>query len=238
MTAQHDTGRRLAEHLRLEDPGRAPDWLLESTLAIIETTPQRRRWLHLPWRFPIVNMFAKLAIAVVVVAAVAMALTTFAAVGGPGPTASPSPPPTSAPSPSSTPVTIGSVTLTPTGCTWAGETSQLPAGTVRIEASNDTPDDAAFVLYAVSAGHSFPELATTIEGYDAHAHQDPLGVEIQVPANVATSDGLLGLLASGATRSLEAEVKSGSVAGFACTHGDAAKAATYDVYSVGPLEFK
>jgi hypothetical protein len=252
MTAQHDPGRRLAEHLRIEAPTRAPDWLLESTLAIIETTPQRRGLLRLPWRIPIVNTFAKLAITAVAVVVGAVAVTTFAGsrlpgIGGPGPvvvTPSPSPSPSASPSPTPSPspaataATIGSLTLTTTGCQWVGETTGLPAGPVQLEASNTTPDDGSFALYVLAPGHAYQELATVLDQLNTRAHQNPSQLQIQVPTDIASPDGLIGLLAPGATKSLTTDIPAGSVVGIACTHGDAAADAVFDVYAVGPLAFR
>jgi hypothetical protein len=253
MTAERDPGRRLAEHLRFEAQGRAPDWLLESTLAIIDTTPQRRGLRRLPWRFPIVNTFAKLAVAAVAVIVGAVALTTLSgarlpAVGGPGPAVvspapTPSPTPTPAPSPSPVPSqttvpTVGSVTLSATGCAWAGDTSALSSGPIQIEATNATQSDAGFALYLVAPGHTYQELATIIEGYDAQAQQDPQNVQISVPETIAIGHGVIGILRPGATASLASDIPSGSVAGIACWRGDPAANAVNNVYSVGPLEFR
>lgn len=150
-------------------------------------------------------------------------------------TASPATPSTS---PSSRTVAIGSLTLDATGCHWAGDTSGLPAGSIRIEVTNATPDDAAIPLFVVGPGHTYAELAAYLQAEDALAHQDPHSA-IKINPDVATGFGIIGLLRSGKKASLMAnDIPSGSVAGLACVDADPAKGITYDVYSVGPLEFR
>ncbi len=52
MTANKDLGRRLSELYEAEAAPRAPDWLLEQALEIIDTTRQRRVVIRVPWRLP------------------------------------------------------------------------------------------------------------------------------------------------------------------------------------------
>src|SRR4029453_606754 len=97
---------RIADFYESEAPPRAPDWVLRSALQTIDDTPQRRVVIRVPWRFPHMNTFAKVAIAAVVVIAVgALGLSVLgprspSGVGGQS-TASPSPRPS--PSPATTP---------------------------------------------------------------------------------------------------------------------------------------
>jgi hypothetical protein len=103
MNANDDVEQRISDFYAAEEPSRAPSWLLESALATIDSTPQRRAVIRLPRRFSNMNSFAKLAIAAVVVIAVgAVGLALFRpgstpAVGGlppsPSPTILPSLPP-------------------------------------------------------------------------------------------------------------------------------------------------
>ena len=104
--------------------------------------------------------------------------------------------------------------------------------------SNASTDDAGVSLFVVDAGHSYQELATALEGYDTQAQQNPTSVQIQ--PDMATPDGLIGLLSSGATKVLatRVDIASGSTAGIACWRGDVASGSIYDVYPVGPLQFK
>lgn len=119
MSANDDLERRVADFYATEDPGRAPDWLLESALGTIDNTHQRRVLIRVPWRISPMNIYAKLVVAAVVVIAVgAIGLAVLRpaqtpGVGGPGPSpsrsASPaastssSPPPSPSPSPSPLP---------------------------------------------------------------------------------------------------------------------------------------
>jgi len=96
MTADDDLERRIADFYATEAPTRAPDWVLASTLATVDTTRQRRAAIALPWRVPHVNVYAKAAaaiVAVIAVAAIGVALLRPGSTSGVGqvPTASPSP---------------------------------------------------------------------------------------------------------------------------------------------------
>ena len=70
MNANHELERRLADFYATEAPQRAPDRVLESVLATSDITRQRRAVFRLPWRFPIMNSYAKMAIAAVAVIAI------------------------------------------------------------------------------------------------------------------------------------------------------------------------
>jgi hypothetical protein len=104
MSADRDLERRIADFYETEAPSRAPDWVLRTALETIDTTPQRRAVIRVPWRFPPMNTFAKVAIAAVVVIAVGVVglsvlrPSSSSNVGGGQPTASattsPSPTPT------------------------------------------------------------------------------------------------------------------------------------------------
>lgn len=85
MNAKPDLERRLASFYEAEAPQRAPDWVLTAALATIETTPQRRSFIRVPWRFPPMNGLPRLAAIVVAVAAVA-AVGFVAMTGGGLPT--------------------------------------------------------------------------------------------------------------------------------------------------------
>jgi hypothetical protein len=70
MNASFDLERRLADFYATEAPPRAPDWVLTAALTTIDTIPQRRTPISAPWRFPIMNTYAKVATAAVAVVAV------------------------------------------------------------------------------------------------------------------------------------------------------------------------
>ena len=70
MNANHELERRLADFYATEAPQRASERVLDSVLAITGTTKQRRAVFRMPWRFPIMNSYAKMAIAAVAVIAI------------------------------------------------------------------------------------------------------------------------------------------------------------------------
>jgi hypothetical protein len=101
MNANHELERRLADFYATEAPQRAPDRVLEAVLETSEITRQRRALIRLPWRFPIMNNVAKVAIAavaVIAIGAVGLAVLrpgTSPGVGGPALTPSPESSPSS-----------------------------------------------------------------------------------------------------------------------------------------------
>lgn len=102
MTANHDLQRRLSRYYEAEPPLRAPDWVLQSALSTIESTPQRRGPTALG-RYSTLATYTKLAAAAVVVLAVGgLALWQFAPTG-PGGQPTPTPTPTMQPSASPSP---------------------------------------------------------------------------------------------------------------------------------------
>ena len=136
MNVNRDLERQLADFYESESPSRAPDWVLRSALQTIDDTPQRRVVIRVPWRFPDMNTFAKVAIAAVVVIAVgALGLSALgprspSGVGG-QPTDSPSPFPSPTPSASpsaspSTPALTGTFTSTRHGFSISYPTGWVP----------------------------------------------------------------------------------------------------------------
>jgi len=112
MTRPSDPGFdvRIADWLEA-DPNLAPPDLMRTVESALPSIPQRRV-LHLPWRFPPMSTFAKLAIAAVAVIAIG-AVGIFAlqprnvpSVGG---APSPSPSPSATPSPSPSPAAAASI---------------------------------------------------------------------------------------------------------------------------------
>ena len=106
MSAYDDLERRIADFYSSETPTRAPDRVLESVLDSIDETKQRRVLIRVPWRFPNMNSFAKVAVVAVVVIAVGLVGLSFLRPASPSgvgglPTASPSP--SSSPTPSASP---------------------------------------------------------------------------------------------------------------------------------------
>jgi hypothetical protein len=119
MNSNGDLGRRLSDHYASEAPNRAPDWLLDSAIETIESTPQRRVLIRAPWRNPFMNTNAKLGAAaviavVLVVGGIALLRpgsssdvgSTPSALPSAVPSAAPSALPSAAPSPAATPISI------------------------------------------------------------------------------------------------------------------------------------
>lgn len=102
MTANHDLQRRLARHFESEPPPRAPDWVLQSALSTIESTPQRRG-LPVLRRYTDLSTYTKLAAAAALVVAVGGFTLWQMGQGGPGGIPAASPLPTAAPSATAAP---------------------------------------------------------------------------------------------------------------------------------------
>jgi hypothetical protein len=103
MSSNHDLERRIADYYASEPPPRAPERVHEAARVTIDTTRQRRVVIRVPWRFPIMHGFARLAaaaVAVIAVGAVGLALFGPGASGIGGPASTPSPSPFASPSPS------------------------------------------------------------------------------------------------------------------------------------------
>jgi hypothetical protein len=161
MTANHDLERRVAAFYGSEAPQRAPDRVLMQALATIDTTRQRRELGLVPWRFPTMNSYAKLAIAAVVVLAVgALGLAVLRPGDGPslgGPIQSPSTSPPAAPStPPSQAATPPPLTGTFTSAVH-GLSLSYPAGWTVVPANPDAPREPGFLDPAVDTLHD-PQL--------------------------------------------------------------------------------
>ena len=102
MNANDSLERGIADAYNAEAPHRAPDWVLANALETIESTPQRRVLIRVPWRFPDMNStFAKVAIAAVAVIVVGVVgLNMLSPRGSSSGGAQPSPSPSASPSPS------------------------------------------------------------------------------------------------------------------------------------------
>ena len=131
MNANDSLERGIADVYEREAPPRAPDWVLASVLDAVESTPQRRVVIPVPWRFRHMNTYAKAAIAAVVVIAIgALGLSMLgprsSGVGGP-PSASPSvsPSPSISPGLSAPPLT-GTFTSERNGFTISYPTGWVP----------------------------------------------------------------------------------------------------------------
>jgi hypothetical protein len=210
MSANHDLERRLADFYATEAPSRAPDWVLGSALATIETTQQRRALFRVPWRLQHMNPYVKLAVAAVAVIAIGfLGLTllrpgTAPGVGGsgtpPSPSPSPSPPPSISPNPSSSPLPALTETFTstihgisvcyPAGWTLQPATEPWRTGIVQ----GDSPY--ADVIYEKEADSPFIAVASQPLGGKT-LDQWATDYLVQLPCNATgpvTVDGAQGVL--------------------------------------------
>jgi hypothetical protein len=172
MTDSTQLERRVAAHYATEAPARAPAWVLERALDAIETTSQRRVLVQVPWRFPVMTNFAKLAAAAVVV--VAVGAVGFAVLrpgsSGPGVQASPSPSLSASPSPSPAPsASAGSTERQPAIGFSPPFSYVLPAGAefavlplgqalfeIRIPAAAETGTPSGLIVQAIGGGRVDP----------------------------------------------------------------------------------
>jgi hypothetical protein len=77
MNANLDLERRLADFYTSEAPQQAPNRVLRFALETIDTTPQRRVFIHAPWRFPRMTAPTRLVVAailLIVAGAIGLAL--------------------------------------------------------------------------------------------------------------------------------------------------------------------
>ena len=131
MNANDNLERGIADVYHAEAPHRAPDWVLANALETIESTPQRRVLIRVPWRFPDMNnTFAKVAIAAVVVLAIGVVglnLLRPSASSGVGAQPSASPSATPSPSPSPSPAASASQAMSTFTSTMHGMSIDYPA---------------------------------------------------------------------------------------------------------------
>ena len=98
MSVNHDLERRITDHYAAEAPPRAPDWVLERILAVVDTTPQRRTVFGPPWWIPSMpSTSVKLGATAIAIASIGLVGLTFLRqpAAGPGGSMSPVTPPAS-----------------------------------------------------------------------------------------------------------------------------------------------
>ena len=144
MNANDNLERGIADVYHAEAPHRAPDWVLANALETIESTPQRRVLIRVPWRFPDMNnTFAKVAIAAVVVLAIGVVglnLLRPSASSGVGAQPSASPSATTSPSPSPSPASSASQAMSTFTSTMHGLSIDYPAGWVKHPATESATE--------------------------------------------------------------------------------------------------
>jgi hypothetical protein len=212
MNAEHDLERRLADYYATEAPSRAPDWVLGATLSTIDSTPQRRVLIHVPWRLPTMNSYLKWAIAAVVVLAVgAIGLSFLRTSPTPGVgTSPPSPSPSASADPSAPPRLSGTFTSP-----LHGLSISYPTGWVTVPATE--PWTATSEIYffpspdfdhihdPILQDHLFLELGSqplagkTGDGWVSDFLDDPDAGCGTAPTEPITIDGASGLICEGVT---------------------------------------
>jgi hypothetical protein len=205
MTANDDLERRIADYYETEAAPRAPDWLLASTLANVDTTPQRRALIALPWRLPHMNTYAKAGVAIVaVIAVVAVGLAFFRAgsPSGVGAVQAPSPAPTMLPTlplgndpvaagrhalapgfpvPITLDVPAGWVTCSPNPVEQAvcsPESSTTPSAVGVSIVVNVVADPCAEALQSPPVGQSVDDLVAAISGLDTFQATAPTAITL------------------------------------------------------------
>jgi hypothetical protein len=129
----------------IEDgPAKAPERVLDTVLAAYPSIPQRRAALRVPWRFPLMNGYARVLAGVAAVAVIAVGALIFtnkppsSNIGAP----SPSPSASASPSASTTtpaPTPIDTTTWKPFTSSRHGETMRYPADWTATAATEPWP---------------------------------------------------------------------------------------------------
>lgn len=144
---------RIAEAYLADGPTVVADRVLDAAFDEVHLTRQRRGLMRVPWRYALMNSFAKVAVAAVAVLAIgALGLGMLGpGIGGPAPTPSPSVAPTPTPTVEPTPTVAPSPTTSPTTPPLTGTfTSPSHGYTIGIpDAWNTRPATAAWTANVV-----------------------------------------------------------------------------------------
>jgi hypothetical protein len=235
MTAPRDLDTILAAWLD-EGPTDLPDVTRRAIAGALPTTNQARRGPFAPWRFLDMNAplrLAALAAALVIATAGAIYLVgPRFGIGGPGPT------PTAAPTPSPTPqlgVSLGTVTLTATGCTWVGNPGRITGaeplvGSIMLV--NETDTFANYGIFRLADGRTWEEGQSWIADMNEEFHGGPAA---SVPAGEFTTQvGTIDAPERGRypnTLTLRAGTH-----GIVCSSNEPPPGLIFAVYLAGPLE--
>jgi hypothetical protein len=151
MNANADLERRIADFYATEAQQRAPDRVLASVLDATEFTRQRHALIRVPWRFQIMNSYAKAAIAAVAVIAIgAVGIAVLRPGNSPGaggqavtPSPEPSPSPSLSSRPTSPPIPAPALTQTFTSVLH-GISMSYPEGWIAQAATEPWTDEVLF----------------------------------------------------------------------------------------------
>jgi hypothetical protein len=216
---------RIADAFLADGPVVLPDRVFDAAFEEVHRTRQRRALVRVPWRFPTMNTFAKLAVAAVAVIAIGVLGLTFLPPGGSGvggapaatpsatatataaPTATAVPTPTPAPAPTGPPLT-GQFTSERHGFSisypegWSTRPATGPWTTGVVDFFNEGSD----LLQPGDPGNPFVALASqplgdrTREEWEADVWQiliddDPGTASCASSAEPITIDGAMGITA-------------------------------------------
>ena len=223
-----------------EGPTELPDQTRRAIATTVRTIPQRRRGLGLPWRFPYMNGFTRIALAAAAVAVVAIGGVYLlnpspgGSIGGPLATPTPTPSPTPSPPtfPTPMPPNAGTITLTDRGCTWDRPDARwIGPALVSINVSNETETFGNFALYKLDEDRTWAEAAAWVIA-DNEALET--GVPHDAPADFAVEQANADALA-GLQNRIDIALGTGTY-GVVCSANEPPPGAVFNVYLVGPLE--
>ena len=142
-----------------------------------------------------------------------------------------SPPATSPPSPTAaatSPTPLGTITLTDTGCSWAGNPGSVRTGRMTVSARNSTDDYGLFIVHRLHAGKSWADGEALIA-----AIQEALQTGADWPPEVSEAITEMGAEAGDTTR-LAIDLSVGTY-GVVCSANTSSVGDILTVFLVGPL---
>lgn len=226
MNTRRDPDAVLAAWLD-EGPIELPE---QDRRAIVNSTrlmTQRRGGIALPWRDTNMNGSLRLALGAV---AVLIAAVGGVALLGPGLPGVGGPP-------TATPPTGGSITLTDTGCTWAGNPGTVSSGPIVMEFRNDTEGYATFELHGVVANRTWDKGVALIAEVNKRIEKgEPW------PDNDVSDFNQLTELTAGSTTRIEVSMPyfefAPRIHGIVCGANTSPTGDVLGLYLVGPLDYE
>ena len=148
----------------------------------------------------------------------------------PNPTANPTPAanPTPTANPTATHTDAGTITLTETGCSWAGNPGSMRPGRVMLTGQNSTDDYGLFIVHRLHAGKSWADGEALIA-----AIQEALRTDADWPPEVSEAITEMAAKAGDTTR-LAIDLSAGTY-GVVCSANTSSVGDILTVYLVGPL---
>jgi hypothetical protein len=231
--------QRIADWLE-DDPGPAPRQVETTILAALPSIRQRRNgWFRAGGRTLDMPNFMRFAAAAAIVAVAGAALTILnqaPGTGGPGPSPTPSLAPPASVAPTQTDVSLGTITLTDTGCTWTDKPGLISAAKApvigQLQVINETDTFGNFGIYRIADGRTWEEAVTWVEAMNAEAHGGPAA---SAPTGDFVTD--VGNVDAPERKGYPTTLTLGSgVHGVLCSSNEPPPGQIFAVYLVGPLE--